>query len=548
MDQPTVLRETKIGQKGFVKEDVLTYLDELNSKIQSLEDDLKNASGQKPADPQELIKYRNQVDNLQEKLNASNNALRAAKKENEELQGQIAKLKAGDPAAVGTPAANNAQTQAALDAAKKEIDNLKAQLRIANERANANSGAAPVNNAQAQAAVEAAKKEIDNLRAQLRTAAQKVTDAEKKAAEAEKKAASSNAAAPADNKAAAGELAKLKLELEKTAAEVKAKSAELDAKIKESADKDSRIDQLTKQNAAAAKKDEEIEKLNGEIKELNAEITQLRENANNPAALMGSLFAEAQKTVSQLKLQAEQEAAKTTKDASEKAEKVVLEANMSAEKTIIEANKTAEKTIKDANDQAKAAVEEANVKVDKLNEMSSTVRNMLLNEIESVNVKFNDLTNTINRLTSQASDKMNEAQTIIGEARKAVEPNEQNTIRRAESPKADFNAAKAPVASVPNVEFNKSVNNAEKRQAPVAPAPVKEEPVNDPFARVAGGSYNQGSSNSFNKPQTPPPPTPAPAPVHEAPKPAPKKPVSSFNFDMSELLKAAEAEAAKDSN
>lgn len=531
MDQPTVLRETKIGQKGFVKEDVLTYLDELNSKIQSLEDDLKNASGQKPADPQELIKYRNQVDNLQEKLNASNNALRAAKKENEELQGQIAKLKAGGPAAVGTPAANNAQTQAALDAAKKEIDNLKAQLRIANERANANSGAAPVNNAQAQAAVEAAKKEIDNLRAQLRTAAQKVTDAEKKAAEAEKKAASSNAAAPADNKAASGELAKLKLELEKTAAEVKAKSAELDAKIKESADKDSRI-----------------EKLNGEIKELNAEITQLRENANNPAALMGSLFAEAQKTVSQLKLQAEQEAAKTTKEASEKAEKVVLEANMSAEKTIIEANKTAEKTIKDANDQAKAAVDEANVKVDKLNEMSATVRNMLLNEIESVNVKFNDLTNTINRLTSQASDKMNEAQTIIGEARKAVEPNEQNTIRRAESPKADFNAAKAPVASVPNVEFNKSVNNAEKRQASVAPTPVKEEPVNDPFARVAGGSYNQGSSNSFNKPQTPPPSTPAPAPVHEAPKPAPKKPVSSFNFDMSELLKAAEAEAAKDSN
>lgn len=544
MDQPTVLRETKIGQKGFVKEDVLTYLDELNSKIQSLEDDLKNASGQKPADPQELIKYRNQVDNLQEKLNASNNALRAAKKENEELQGQIAKLKAGGPAAAGTPAANNAQIQAALDAAKKEIDSLKAQLRIANERANANSGAAPANNA--QPALDAAKKEIENLKSQLRMAAQKVTDAEKKAAEAEKKAASSNdaKAAPAENKAAAEELTKLKLELEKTAAEVKAKSAELEAKIKESADKDSKIEQLTKENAAAAKKDEEIEKLNGEIKGLNDEIVQLRENANNPAALMGSLFAEAQKTVSQLKIQAEQEAAKTTKEASEKAEKVVLEANMSAEKTINEANKTAEKTIREANDQAKAAVDEANIKVDKLNEMSSTVRNMLLNEIESVNVKFNDLTNTINRLTSQASDKMNEAQTIIGEARKAVEPNEDNSIKRAEAPKANFNAAKAPAAS--NSDFNSVANNADnfgKRQASSAPNTAKENPINDPFAKVAGGSYNQGSANSFNKPQTPPP-----APVHEAPKPAPKKPVNSFNFDMSELLKAAEAEAAKDNN
>lgn len=544
MDQPTVLRETKIGQKGFVKEDVLTYLDELNSKIQSLEDDLKNASGQKPADPQELIKYRNQVDNLQEKLNASNNALRAAKKENEELQGQIAKLKAGGSAVAGTPAANNAQIQAALDAAKKEIDNLKAQLRIANERANANSGAAPANNAQPDS--DATKKEIENLRSQLRIAAQKVTDAEKKAAEAEKKAASSNdaKAAPAENKAAAEELTKLKLELEKTVAEVKAKSAELEAKIKESADKDSKIEQLTKENAAAAKKDEEIEKLNGEIKGLNDEIIQLRENANNPAALMGSLFAEAQKTVSQLKIQAEQEAAKTTKEASEKAEKVVLEANMSAEKTINEANKTAEKTIRDANDQAKAAVDEANVKVDKLNEMSSTVRNMLLNEIESVNVKFNDLTNTINRLTSQASDKMNEAQTIIGEARKAVEPNEDNSIKRAEAPKANFNAAKAPAAS--KSDFSGATNNADnfgKRQVSAAPNTAKENPINDPFAKVAGGSYNQGSSNSFNKPQTPPP-----APVHEAPKPAPKKPVNSFNFDMSELLKAAEAEAAKDNN
>ena len=38
---PTVLRETKIGQKGFIKEDVITYLDELNSKIVALEEDNK---------------------------------------------------------------------------------------------------------------------------------------------------------------------------------------------------------------------------------------------------------------------------------------------------------------------------------------------------------------------------------------------------------------------------------------------------------------------------------------------------------------------------
>ena len=81
MDEPTVLRTTKIGG-GFVKEDVLTYLDELNSKISGLEAELKQAKESGPADPQEVLKYRNQLDNLQEKLNASNNALRAAKMEN----------------------------------------------------------------------------------------------------------------------------------------------------------------------------------------------------------------------------------------------------------------------------------------------------------------------------------------------------------------------------------------------------------------------------------------------------------------------------------
>ena len=43
MDQPMLLlRPTKIGG-GFVKEDVLAYVDELNSKIVALENELKEA-------------------------------------------------------------------------------------------------------------------------------------------------------------------------------------------------------------------------------------------------------------------------------------------------------------------------------------------------------------------------------------------------------------------------------------------------------------------------------------------------------------------------
>ena len=190
MDEPTVLRTTKIGG-GFVKEDVLTYLDELNSKISGLEAELKQAKESGPADPQEVLKYRNQLDNLQEKLNASNNALRAAKKENEELQkkvdeGQkiITQLRAGGAAPAAGGAQVNAQTQAALEAAKHEIDKLRGELKIANERAAAPAGGAAPANAQITAALEAAKREIDSLRGQLKTANDKLAAAEKAAAAA----------------------------------------------------------------------------------------------------------------------------------------------------------------------------------------------------------------------------------------------------------------------------------------------------------------------------------------------------------------------------
>lgn len=500
MDQPNVLRETKMGQKGFVKEDVLMYIDELNSQNEELKKELEKSSGS-AADPQEIIKYRNQIDNLQEKLNASNNALRQAKKENEDLQQQISKLKAGGAAPAAGGANIDAQTKAALEAARKEIDSLRAQLKAANEK----TAAAPAQ-AGNNAALDAAKKEIDTLKAQLKAAAEK----------AEKPAAT-------DNKSAE-ELAKANEQITKITAELKSKTDELDSVKKTVSEKDSKIDELTKAKDEAVKKGEEAAKKDEEIAKLNAEIADLKANSNDPAAIMGSLFAEAQRTVSQLKLQAEQEANKTTKDADDKAAAVVREANMTAEKTIREANMAAEKAIAEANMKAKMTVEDANSKAGKINEMSSTVRSMLLNEIESVNSKFNDITTSLMKLTGQATDRMGDAKMIIEEAKKAVAPSDENSVKLAEAPKATFSAAKAPTAEM-NKDDSKPVDNS------------------DPFSRVAGGSYNsRNSSNNYNnnnfnnnKPSAP-----------DAQKQAPKKPVSNFNFDMSDLLKAAEEEAAKE--
>ena len=115
---------------------------------------------------------------------------------------------------------------------------------------------------------------------------------------------------------------------------------------------------------------------------------------------------------------------------------------------------------------------------------------------------------------------------IIEEAKKAVAPSDDNSVKLAEAPKASFEAAKAPTASVK--EESKPAESG------------------DPFSRVAGGTYNgrntsnnYNNNNNFNNNKSS-------APAHDAQKQAPKKPVSNFNFDMSDLLKAAEEEAAKE--
>lgn len=525
MAESTILRETKIGQKGFVKEDVMTYIDELNDKIVSLEDEIKKGAPVSNVDQQEIIKYRNQIDNLQEKLNASNNALRAAKKEVEELQKQhdsdqnlINQLKAGGPGAATAAAQSNAQTAAALEAAKKEIDRLKTQLQEAQKKsAAAPQAAAPQQNAQATAALEAAKKEIDKLRAQLK-------DAQAKAASAPKAAVSAPAEQAANN-----------AELTKTKQEIARLTSELGNKAKEIAERDKTIAQITKDKEAAAA---QVKDKEAEITKLNGEITTLKESANDPTAQMGLIFAEAQKTVNMLKAQAKTDADKTMAEANEKAETILNEANAKAEKTINDANATAEACIKEANNQAKITVDDANKHADKVNEMSSTVRSMLLNEIESVNVKINDISSVLGRLTSQATDRMSEAQLIIGEAKKSVSTGE--TVQKAETPKADFKASEAPKATL-----------ADLGKAAPSSAAVKKPAVDesDPFASIgSAGSYasknpgynnNSTAGSSYSKPTPPPAPAPAPQPKQAPPK------KNNFSFDMEALLKAAEEEAAK---
>ena len=218
----------------------------------------------------------------------------------------------------------------------------------------------------------------------------------------------------------------------------------------------------------------------------------------------------------------EWDAEAVTKEANDKAAQVIKDANIEAEKAVANANVAAEACIKEANDQARNTVNEANAHADKVNAMSKTVREMLLTEIESINSKFTDIASVLNNLTGQCSGRMNDAQNIISEARKAVDTQKNDgVVKRSEPPRAEFKPSKAPkgdISELPSAKINevKNDNNADLNK-------------NNGFNNKPAQPNNQANAqNQQNKP------------AQGSNKSA------SFNFDMAELLKAAEEEAAKD--
>lgn len=474
MDEPVVLRTAKVG--GFVKDDVLQYVDELNSKNVALEEQIKALQEAGPADPQEIAKYRSQIDNLQDKLNNANNSLRAAKAELETLKKQhesdtalINQLKSQSGgqagAAVNTPA--NAAQAAELNSAK--------------------------------AALIKAKEEIDKLKASVEAAENRAKAAEEKANNAAAAPAPAPAPAAVDTSAKDAEIAEAKKALEAKASDLTAKDNELQNKIKELDDKAKLI----------ADKD-------GEIEKLKAEIQELKENADSAAIPtsfdMGALFTEAQQTAKKITIEAKNAADKAVKEAQAQAKQIVDDANAEAEKAINSANTTADKCVKDANEQAKLTILDANTRADKVNEMADTVRNMLVTEIDGIQAKFDDISGLMRKLTSQASDRMDESKSIIDNARKSI--TDVPEVKKAELPQDTvFNnhAAMPEYAKVPEKKPVSDMGNSLNSQ--------QNKPVNE-----------QPASNNASKPY----------------QDKNMKKAADFNFDMSELLKAAEEEASKE--
>jgi vacuolar-type H+-ATPase subunit H len=402
---------------GLERESVMTYLDELNSKIFDLEEELKKREEESGAAESGLIQeYRRDLETAEKKAaEAEKKAAEAEQKASE----STAQLKSVNDKAVQLASALKAEQEARNSDARK----MKQLLQQAQAKSNSvDEGKMR----EYQQEIVALKGEIGQLTS-------------------ENSALRSSASSSS--------------QLSET---VQKLNEELTAKNKEAAET---AQELEDSKAALSEKEKEIEKLKAQVKELEEKASNT--TAFAPSFDMSALFAEAQKTASQLTIKAKEDAERTVSEANAQAEKTVNDANAQAEKTVNDANAQAEKTVSDADAQAEKTVNDANEEADrilkeaeakaasataeaneilstakekaeieserikhdsveqqqKVQRLTATIKNMLTIEIDGIEKSFREASDLIAQAAKTMEQKVGEADAVIADARECVETN-----------------------------------------------------------------------------------------------------------------------------
>lgn len=436
MDQPNVLRTTKIGG-GFVKEDVLAYVDELNSQIYALQEERdelkKKAQSGGGVSEQQQAEFEAELTRLRGELGTTKNQLRAAQ---EELKNRpvVDGSEGGGASAEELAAAKQEATDA-----KADLASVQAELQLAQE------DQAELNNkiVELESRLTTLNEDNESLRQDLAAAAAQALNAGGASDELtaqitglQQKLAESDS-----------QIAALQSKVSESESEITALHSELDAKnamIEEQAGLSNESDLqklaeyealLSEQSASLADKDREIEKLREENDEL-------KENSADSSFDMSALFMEAQMTAKKVSAEAKKKADKILSEANTEAEKVLGDAKAQAEKTIADADKQAEETISKANADAEKKINDADAQAIKTvadaeesvrdsiaeaerrnkttTETARTVRALLRSEIDSVSKKFNEISLVLENLSGQANSRLTEAKNVISEARSTV--------------------------------------------------------------------------------------------------------------------------------
>lgn len=431
MDQPTVLRTTKIGN-GFIKEDVLAYVDELNSKIYALEEecsDLKEKLSNGGGISDDAVKeYEAELSRLRGELGTTKNQLRAAQ---DELKNRPV---------IGT--------DGEMGASAAELEDAKKQLADANEK-----------NDSLTTQVEAMKADVERLTGENQSLREDLSAA---------------AAQAIGNGEDAAKVATLTAQLADATAEIESLKGELDAKDimleeQSSLSNESDLAQITALTAQVAEKDAAIADAQKKIAELEAKIASQNQQiadlkSNDGMSAMSALFMQAQELTNKATADAKAEAERITREAQEQADSILSEANAQAEQTVTSANAQAEEVVSAANSQADITIANANAQADttissanaeaertlsdahsraaqtimdaensirekiedadRRSKMTTdtavTVRALLRSEIDAVSKKISEATHALKELQDQTNARMSEAKDVIAKAKDAV--------------------------------------------------------------------------------------------------------------------------------
>ncbi len=516
-DIPTgVLKEKG---KYFEKEGVLIYLDELNNKIKDLEEELESHSEANSQQESQLIaQYRKDLEAAQKR---ATDAERAVQETAAQLQG------ANDKAA---------QLAAALKTEKEERSSDAQKMKQLLQQAQAQATAVD------EGKLRELQTEIVSLKGEIGTLTAENTQLKSKAS-------------------ADGELSE----------SVKVLQDQLANKEEELAKMQNELNDLGGQIFA---KDMQIDDLKSKVEELESQSAAPTFVA--PEMDMSAIFAEAQKNANQLVVQAKTAADKMTRDAESHSKKTIAEADAKAELTIRdaeekakrttdEADATAKKTVDDANAESERILKEAeersanaNAEADEIlrkakeeaeaesvrikkdaveqesrvRQLTATIRSMLTIEIEGMEKSVKEATELMEKASSQMNEKISSVNDIIAEARSSVEDTTKLQEQKAKEIMGDP-AAKDEKPAV--AEFTEKKEEApkqeEKPQATAASSSKLNPSTKEDFAESMLSDFAKAPKleNQFQKPISDNQVTPMP------------KPQKKLNFDMSELIKDAEA-------
>lgn len=458
MKNSAILRTAKVG--GFNKDDVLTYVDELNAKIDSLKEELDKAKSSQ-AEAGELDKYKNEVERLKERLSETENKLSEARtnadSERSELQNQ-----------------KNAATEENNEL-KNEIEALKYQL----ESAQNNAAAADTASVQTVDTSEF-ERNISDLNYQLENAKSQITEMSR------------------EMTSLTSDISEKSAKIERLAAENKRYSAD--------------NSKLTAEN----------NRLVGENGRLSNENENLRLNANDGGFSsfdMGALFSEAQATARRVVVEAKMAADKLVKDAQSEADKIISEANVKAEK--INAEAIGKAAIME--DEAGKNIQSAVSNTEKLKQLFRTEAYLLDKKLSDLIVNIESTTKMYIRDIEAARDDINvnidtflnsdgelkevtvKAEKIIADMpKKTPKPIEEpesvlGSFAYEEKPKAasDDTAAETPLPVIEEIGFDENQNESSRYEK--VSDPVMENIVYDEKTDVDdydfGGRFDEYTNN-----------------------------------------------------